>query len=115
MVKILHNNSCSKSRSVLEFLDENGVEFELIDIVSDPLSVLEIETLLKKLDLKPIDIVRKNEPLYKSTYADKNLTDAEWIEVLSKNSNLIERPILIKGSLAMVARPIEKAKFFIEA
>lgn len=115
MLKILHNNSCSKSRSVLEFLDENGVEFELIDIVNDPLSVLEIQTLLKKLDLGPLDIVRKNEPLYKSTYADKNLTDAEWIEVLSKNSNLIERPILIKGSLAMVARPIEKAKFFIEA
>jgi len=95
-------------------LDENGVEFEVIDIISDPLSVLELTTLLKKLDKKPLDLVRKNEPLYKSVYADKTLTDEEWIEVLSKNPNLIERPILIKGALAMVARPIENAKYFIE-
>ncbi|MFP7655284.1 glutaredoxin domain-containing protein [Chryseobacterium proteolyticum] len=48
LVKVLHNGSCSKSNAVLEYLDENGVPFEIINIVEDPLSILELKTVLKK-------------------------------------------------------------------
>ncbi len=114
MIKVLHNNSCSKSRGILEYLDENGVAFEMIDFVTNPLTEIEMKTLLKKLNLNVQGIIRKNETLYKEQYADKDLSDDEWIKILIQNPELMQRPILIKNSVAMIGRPIENVKYFIE-
>lgn len=114
VVKVLHNGNCSKSNAVLEYLDENGVAFEIINIVEDPLSVMEIKTVLKKLNQSVFHIIRKTEKLYIEKYADKNLSEEEWIKILSENPSLIQRPILVKGSVAMLGRPIDNVKFFIE-
>jgi len=114
VVKVLHNGSCSKSNAVLEYLDENGVAFEIINILEDPLSVLELKTVLKKLNQDVSHIIRKNEKLYQEKFADKNYSEDEWLRILSENPSLIQRPILIKGSVAMVGRPVENVKYFIE-
>ena len=114
LVKVLHNGNCSKSNAVLEYLDENGVPFEIINILEDPLSVLEIKTVLKKLNQSVFHIIRKTEKLYLENFANKNLSEDEWIKVLSENPSLIQRPIIIKGSVAMLGRPIENVKYFIE-
>lgn len=115
MVKVLFNSSCSKSRAILEHLDENNVQFEIIDIIQDPLSELEMKTVLKKLGKSAEEIIRKRDPLFKEKYAGHSYTEDQWISILLENPNLIERPILIKGPLAMVGRPIENVKFFIES
>ena len=114
MIKVLYNNACSKSKAILEHLDENNVAFEIIDFVENPLSELEIKTLLKKLNTSVHELIRKNEQLYKEKYASQNLSDEEWIKVLAENPSLIQRPILIKGSVAMIGRPLENVQFFIE-
>ncbi|RKT01839.1 ArsC/Spx/MgsR family protein [Chryseobacterium defluvii] len=114
LVKVLHNGNCSKSNAVLEYLDENGVPFEIINMVDDPLSVLEIRTVLKKLNQSVFHIIRKTEKLYMEKFATHNYSEDEWIKILSENPSLIQRPILIKGSVAMLGRPIENVKFFIE-
>jgi arsenate reductase len=114
LVKVLHNGSCSKSNAVLEYLDENGVPFEIINIVEDPLSILELKTVLKKLNQSVFHLIRKTEKLYQEKFANNNYSEEEWLEILSKNPSLIQRPILIKGSVAMLGRPIENVKFFIE-
>ncbi|AZA57174.1 arsenate reductase (glutaredoxin) [Chryseobacterium shandongense] len=114
LVKVLHNGNCSKSNAVLEYLDENGVPFEIINIVEEPLSVQEIKAVLKKLNQSVFHIIRKNEKLYLEKYAGKNLSEEEWIQVLSENPSLIQRPILIKGSVAMLGRPVENVKYFID-
>ena len=114
MIKVLHNNSCSKSRSILEFLDENNVAFEIIDIIEDPLTEFELKTVLKKLGVNIQEIIRKNELLFKEKFADKSYSENEWIKILTDNPSLIQRPILIKGSVAMVGRPIGNVRFFIE-
>lgn len=114
LVKVLHHGSCSKSNAVLEYLDENGVPFEIINIIEDPLSELEIKTILKKLNQEVSHIIRKSEKLYLEKYADKDLSEEEWIKILAENPSLIQRPILIKGSVAMIGRPVENVKFFIE-
>ncbi len=98
----------------MEFLDENNADFEIIDIVNDPLSELEIKTLLKKMGKTARSIIRTNETLYKNQFEGKEFSDEEWIRILAENPSLIQRPILIKGKIAMIARPVEKAKFFIE-
>ncbi|MCQ4035045.1 ArsC/Spx/MgsR family protein [Kaistella montana] len=114
MIKVLHNNTCSKSRAILEHLDENNVPFEIIDFIENPLSEIELKTVLKKLNTDVQGLIRKNEVLFKEKFADKEFTDDEWIKVLAENPSLIQRPILIKGNVAMIARPIENVKFFIE-
>lgn len=114
MIKILHNNSCSKSRGILEYLDENGVSFEIIDIINQPLSEMELRTVLKKLHLPLKEMVRTNDKIYRDQFRDKNLDDDGLIQMLLQHPELIQRPILIKGSVAMIGRPIENVKFFIE-
>lgn len=114
MLKVVHNGTCSKSRAILEYLDENGVPFEIIDILDNPLSIDELKALLKKLNLDVHHIIRKDEKLFQEKYAKENLSDEELIAVLSENPSLIQRPILIKGSVALIGRPIENVKFFIE-
>ncbi|MBU4537826.1 MAG: arsenate reductase (glutaredoxin) [Weeksellaceae bacterium] len=114
MIKVLYNNSCSKSRAILEHLDENNVPFEIIDFVENPLSEMELKTVLKKLNTDVHGLIRKSDPLYKEKYADKDLSDDEWVKILIENPSLIQRPILIKGHIAMIARPVENVKFFIE-
>lgn len=113
MIKVLHNNSCSKSKAILEHLDENNVAFEIIDFVQNPLTVEEMKVVLKKLRKPAEELCRKNERLYKEKYADKTFTEEEWIKILIENPSLMQRPILIKGEVAMVGRPIENVKFFI--
>jgi len=114
VVKVLHNGNCSKSNAVLEYLDENGVPFEIINIIEEPLNVQEIKAVLKKLNQNVFHIIRKNEKLYLEKYAGKNLSEEEWIQILSENPSLIQRPILIKGSVAMLGRPVENVKYFID-
>ena len=115
MVKVLFNNACSKSRAILEHLDENNVQFEIIDFILNPLSEIELKTVLKKLGRSAEEIIRKGDQLFKEKFANKVFTEDEWISVLLQNPTLIERPILIKGPLAMVGRPIENVKYFIES
>ncbi|MGZ5188384.1 MAG: ArsC/Spx/MgsR family protein [Kaistella sp.] len=114
MIKVLHNNTCSKSRAILEYLDENNVPFEIIDFMESPLTEMELTTVLKKLNTDVQGLIRKNDPLYQEKVAGKTYSNEEWIKILAENPSLIQRPILIKGPVAMVGRPIENVKFFIE-
>ena len=114
MIKVLHNNSCSKSKAILEHLDENNVPFEIIDFIESPLSEIELKTVLKKLNTDVQGLIRKKDPLYKEKFANQDFTDDEWIKILAENPSLIQRPILIKGAVAMVGRPIENVRFFID-
>lgn len=114
ILKVLHNGNCSKSKAVLEYLDENGVAFEIIDLIENPLSVQELKALLKKLGQNVHELIRKGDRLFVEKFAKENLSDDEWINVLVENPSLIQRPILIKGSVALIGRPIENVKLFIE-
>ncbi|WP_285268632.1 arsenate reductase family protein [Kaistella rhinocerotis] len=114
MIKVLHNNSCSKSRAILEHLDENNVAFEIIDIIQNPLSETELKTVLKKMNADVHAIIRKNDPLFHEKFEGQELSEEEWIKILVENPSLIQRPILIKGPVAMLGRPIENVRLFIE-
>lgn len=105
---IYHNNRCSKSREACSVLSEKGLSFETIEYLKTPPTEKKIKELLKKLGMKCEDIVRKGEPLYKEKFANKKLSEKEWINVLSNNPILIERPIIVKGDKAVIGRPIEK-------
>lgn len=84
------------------------MEFEVIRYLENPLSTQEIEELLKALDIPPIDLVRKNEAIWKSDYRGKALSDSQIIAALAENPKLIERPVVLKDGRAVVARPADK-------
>lgn len=108
MFKIYHNSRCSKSREACSILNEKGVKFETIEYLKTPPTQKEIKELLKMLGMKAQDIVRKGEPLFKEKFANKKLSEGEWIKVLAENPILIERPIIVKGDKAVIGRPPEK-------
>lgn len=106
-MKLYHNPTCSKSRGAIDFLNEKGVDYEVIDIVEHPLSVEEIRNLLVKLNISVNDLVRTNTLIYKEKMEGKSLSEVEILEILSENPPLIQRPILEVGEKAIIARPLE--------
>ena len=104
MITIYHNNSCSKSRVALKEITESGETFKVINYLEEIPSIDDLKVILDKLKLKPFDIVRKTEKVYLEKFKDKDLSDEEWIIALHENPNLIQRPIVVKGDLAVVAR-----------
>lgn len=107
-ITVYHNTRCTKSREACSILQEENIPFETIEYLKTPPTQSEIKALLKMLGMKAEDIVRKGEPLYKEKFKDKKLSETEWIKVLSENPILIERPIVVKGNKAIIARPPEK-------
>ena len=108
MIKILHNNRCSKSRCGVELLEKSGKPFEIVKYLEDNLSFEDLKEIIELLNIKPIDLVRKNETIWKTEFKNKSLTDDEVINAMVKNPKLIERPIVINGNKAVIGRPTEK-------
>ena len=108
MYTIYHNPRCSKSRAGLAYLESKEVKFQVVDYLKNPLSKKELKELLMKMNLKPIEIVRTQEDLYKSDLKGKNFTDDEWIRILIENPKLMQRPIVAKKHKAILAQPPEK-------
>jgi arsenate reductase len=79
----------------------------VIEYLKNPPDKTELQKILKSLGIKPSQLMRKSEGLFKEKYRGKNLSEDEWLDVLVKNPILIERPIVIKGNKAMIGRPPE--------
>ena len=106
--KIFHNPRCSKSRQALQLLKDNNYKIEIISYLEIDLEVSLIEDILKKLALKPRDILRKGEQEYKDNNLKKdNLSEEDLINYMIKYPKLIERPIVVKGDKAVIGRPPE--------
>ena len=106
-MKIYHNPRCSKSRQTLAIIREKGEEFEIVEYLNSPPNKIELKEVLKKLGMKPGQIIRKGESIYKENYKGKSYTDEEWIEIMANNPILMERPIVVKGNKAVMGRPPE--------
>ena len=113
-MKILHNPRCGKSRNCLATLDENSIDYQIIKYLETPLSKEEIINLLKMLSLSPLDLVRQKEEIWVQKFKNKALTDEKIIDALVEFPILIERPILIDGNKAIIAREQEEITAFIK-
>ena len=82
---------------------------QVVPYLTDTPSVDELKALLAKLQLGPEDLIRKGEKLYKEVYAGQHLTTDQWLQVLQENPILLERPIVVNGDRAVVARPPQVA------
>ncbi len=109
-MKIYHNSRCSKSRETLALIKEAGVEPEIIEYLKEVPDKNTLKDILVKLNMKPTEILRKGEKIYKEKFKDMNLSEDEWIQIMVENPRLIERPIVVKGNKAIIGRPPENVK-----
>lgn len=106
---IYHNPRCSKSRTALALLEEQGQQPEVIQYLKTPPTAAELEKILTMLGLEPRELMRKKEKEYREAgLDDDSLTRKQLIEAMVKYPRLIERPIVIKDGKAALGRPPEK-------
>lgn len=107
-VTIYHNPRCRKSREALSFLEEKSCKITVVEYLKDLLSIEELTLLLSDLNIQPIELVRKNESIWKEQFKGKELSNNAIIEAMVQNPKLIERPIIKSKKGAVVARPLER-------
>lgn len=108
MIQIYHNSRCGKSRDCVAFITETDKKFEVIKYLEVIPTIDELTNIIKKLDIKPIDLIRKKEKIWIENFKNLQMTDAEIINAMILNPILIERPIVVNGNKAVIARPLEK-------
>lgn len=110
MIQIYHNSRCGKSRECLVFLENSGQKYEIVKYLEKVPTFVELKEIIQKLDIKPIELVRQKEKIWTENFKDKQLTDDEIIQAMISNPILLERPIVVNGDKAVIARPLEKAE-----
>jgi len=107
-IVVWHNPRCSKSRNGIKYLDEKGAEYAIRRYLDEPPTAEEIREILKKLGMKPRELMRTKEKIYRELGLKDVGDDEKLIEAMAEHPKLIERPIVIKGDKAVVARPETK-------
>lgn len=113
-ITIYHNGECAKSKGALELLQDSGVAFDVRWYIAEPLTKAELTILMEQLKMQPSQLVRKSEPAYKDNYEGKELNEEDWLDILAEEPVLIERPIVVSGGKAVIARPPELVTAFIK-
>lgn len=115
MTTIYHNPRCSKSRAAVALLEARGIDFEVVKYLEHPPSEKELRRIVKLLGIKPQQLVRKGEKVYKQLgLGDQTLSDKEWITTLVAHPTLIERPIVVHADGAAIGRPTENIADLLE-
>ena len=108
-VTIYHNPRCSKSRQTLDLVEARGITPKVVEYLKHPPSAAELKAILKKLGIKPRELVRRGEPLYAELgLEDRELSEDDLIRLMIANPILIERPIVVSGAKAAIGRPPEQ-------
>ena len=96
-------------RNLAQLFRENNVDFENVNYFIEPLNEEKLRGLLKKANLSPFDVVRKNELIYKELKVSEITDSGELIKIIVENPSILQRPLVEVGDRAVLARPIEKA------
>ncbi|MBC8259634.1 MAG: arsenate reductase (glutaredoxin) [SAR324 cluster bacterium] len=106
---IYHNPKCSKCRATLEILHNKGVEPTIIEYLKNSPSKEELEEIIQKLNIQPSELIRFKEEKAKELgiSATDDLTQDQWLVIMTNNPVLIERPIVISENGAVIGRPPE--------
>lgn len=113
---IYHNPACSTSRKALGILRDRGVEPEVIEYLKTPPSRKVLGELLKKMSMRPRDILRRRGALYEELgLGDESLSDDAILDAIDAHPILIERPIVVTGKGVRLCRPIERLEEILPA
>ena len=105
---IYHNPRCAKSRAALAILQAHEWPLRVVEYLKEPLSRAELASLKRKLGAGPLRWIRKGEPAYKEAGLNPGSTEDELLDAMAKHPILLERPIVVRGTRAVVGRPPER-------
>lgn len=114
MIQIYHNPRCGKSRNCLAFVEQTNQKYEIIPYLTETPTFEELQSLLEKLNLQPLQLIRTKEKIWIENYKSKTLTDKEIIQAMVDNPILMERPIVIKDGKAIIGRDLDLVASFLE-
>lgn len=114
MIIIYHNPRCRKSREALAIVDQSGEPYQVVEYLKEPLDFMQLKDLLQKLQLQPEQLLRKGEPIWKEAFKGKDLKNDQILEAMAEYPKLMERPVLVKGTRAILGRPPENARELLE-
>jgi arsenate reductase len=106
-IQIWHNPKCSKSRAAIELLENKSINANVVKYLEQTPTKEQLKDVLSKLKISAKELLRTGEDVYKELNLKDINDDETLIEIMVKNPILIERPIIIKGDNAVIARPIE--------
>jgi arsenate reductase (glutaredoxin) len=107
-ITIYQKPTCSKCRTTLGILKDRGADFISINYYEKPLTAAELRKLVDKLGISPRELLRKGEQIYRDlALGTREVSDDELIQLMVENPDLIQRPIVVKGEKAVLARPPE--------
>ena len=110
-IVIYQKPTCTTCRQVHAALKESGVDFDAVDYYVDPIPKKKLLDLLRKMGMTPRELLRTKEQVYKTLrLAERDLSDDEIVDLMVRNPDLIQRPIVEKGARAILARPAERLK-----
>jgi len=112
-VTIYHNPRCSKSRQALAILTDGGANPEVVEYLNAPLDGASLVALRDKLGLETLAMMRTGEAIYKELNLKQETDDAKLVQAMVENPILMERPVVVSGSKALIARPPELAQAFL--
>lgn len=115
MLTFYHNPKCGKSRMGLALVEQSQQKFEVIHYLKQPPTQEELQSIIQKLGIKPLELVRTKETVWVEHFKGKPLTDAQLIEAMVQHPILIERPILVSDTQAVLGRPPEKLELFLHS
>ena len=99
----------------MQILNDLNVEYEIVDYLNNPPSAVELESLAKKMGVKARDFIRTKEAVFKELNLQPHLDDDRFMfQKMYENPKLIERPIVVKDDKAVLGRPPEKIRAFLE-
>ena len=114
-VQIWHNPRCSKSREAFAILEELETPKDVVKYLEEHPSKEQITNIFKMLGYKsPRDMMRTKEDIYKELNLKDEKDDEKLIEAMAEHPKLIERPIIIKGDKAIIARPPQLIAAFLQ-
>ena len=106
-IQIWHNPKCSKSRNAMTLLEEKGINADIVKYLESTPTKEQLTEVLKKLNMSAKELLRTGEDVYKELNLKDESDEEKLINIMVENPILIERPIIIKGDIAVIARPIE--------
>ena len=106
-IKIYHNPRCKKSRAGLAHLNSFTQDFEIIEYLKIGISEDELINILKLSGLNILDLIRKQEEVYKKEFKGKDLSEDDWNKIICENPKLLQRPFVLKEGKAVLGDPPE--------